>query len=207
MKATGIIRRIDELGRIVIPKEIRKNLRIKEGDSLEVYVDKEEKIILRKYSIIKKLDDFAQNFTDSIFSFIKYNILITDTDTILAVSGPLKKEYINKSIGIDLEEMISRRIEILEKYEKKLKITDNSDLNVTYAVSPIIVNGDVVGLVLVFSSEENVTENEFQIAKIASQFLKTHLEWCKYYVKCRIKDYKILCKIKLIMLYCYCRVC
>ena len=102
MKTTGIVRRIDELGRIVIPKEIRKSLRIKEGESLEILIDNED-IILKKYSVIKNLNDFAQNITDSIYSFIKNNILITDTNSILAVSGPLKKELLNKSIGTDLE--------------------------------------------------------------------------------------------------------
>ena len=87
MKATGIIRRIDELGRIVIPKEIRKTLRIKEGESLEIFVDNSENIVLKKYSIIKKMDDFAQDFVDAICSFIKHNVIIANNDTILAVSG------------------------------------------------------------------------------------------------------------------------
>ena len=123
MKTTGIVRRIDELGRIVIPKEIRKSLRIKEGESLEILIDNED-IILKKYSVIKNLNDFAQNITDSIYSFIKNNILITDTNSILAVSGPLKKELLNKSIGTDLELKIKRREEMLEKHKKALKITD-----------------------------------------------------------------------------------
>ena len=176
MKATGIIRRIDELGRIVIPKEIRKTLRIKDGDNLEIFVEGEEKIVLKKYSLMKKLDDFAQNFTDSIFSFIKYNILITDTDNILAVSGNLKKEYLNKEISEDLDSMLKRRIEMLENHPKKIKLVDDKEITCTYAISPIIVNGDSVGLVVILDTEGKIGDNEFKMAKIAAQFLKTHLE-------------------------------
>lgn len=176
MKSTGMIRRIDELGRIVIPKEIRKTLRIKDGDNLEVFVEGNEKIILKKYSIMKNLNDFAQDFTDSIFSFIKYNIIVTDTDNILAVSGPLKKEYLKKEISEDLEEMLKRRVEMLEKHEKKIKLIEEKELEGTYAISPIIVNGDAVGLVLILGMKNKVGESEFKIAQIAAQFLKTHLE-------------------------------
>ena len=76
MKATGVVRRIDELGRIVIPKEIRKTLRIKEGENLEIFIDDKENVVLKKYSLMNKIEDFAQNFTDSINSLLKHNINI-----------------------------------------------------------------------------------------------------------------------------------
>ena len=174
MKTTGIVRRIDELGRIVIPKEIRKSLRIKEGESLEILIDNED-IILKKYSVIKNLNNFAQNITDSIYYFIKNNILITDTNSILAVSGPLKKELLNKSIGTDLELKIKRREEMLEKHKKALKITDK-ELECTYAVSPVIVAGDVIGLVMIISTEDNVEDVDLKLTQIASKFLSNHLE-------------------------------
>lgn len=176
MKATGIIRRIDELGRIVIPKEIRKNLRIKEGENLEIYVDKEENIILKKYSLIKRLNDFSQEFTDSIHSFIKHNVIITDTDTILALSGPLKKEYVNKNISASLENKINRREEMLERHKKKISIIEDKEIEATYAISPIVVNGDTVGMVMIFSVDDIVDEIDFKIVQIASKFLTTHLE-------------------------------
>lgn len=174
MKTTGIVRRIDELGRIVIPKEIRRSLRIKEGESLEILINNED-IILKKYSVIKNLNDFAQNITDSIYSFVKNNILITDTNSILAVSGPLKKELLNKSIGTDLESKIKRREEMLERHKKNLKITDK-DLECTYAVSPVIVGGDVIGLVMIISTEDNVEDVDLKLTQIASKFLSNHLE-------------------------------
>lgn len=176
MKATGIIRRIDELGRIVIPKEIRKSLRIKEGENLEIYVDKEENIILKKHSLMKRLNDFAQDFADSVHSFIKHNVIITDTDSILAISGPLKKEYLNKSISVELESKINRREEMLERHKKQINLTDDKTLEATYAVSPVIVNGDTIGLVMILSAEDIVDDIDLKLVQIASKFLNTHLE-------------------------------
>ncbi len=174
MKTTGIIRRIDELGRIVIPKEIRRNLRIKEGENIEILVDNEN-IVLKKYSIIKNLNDFAQNMADAIHSFINHSVIITDNDTILAVSGPLKKELLGKVIGSDLENKLARREEMLEKHKKDLKITEE-DLECTYAVSPIIINGDTIGLVMIVSKDEPVDEIDYKLTQIASKFLSNHLE-------------------------------
>lgn len=174
MKTTGIIRRIDELGRIVIPKEIRRNLRIKEGENIEILVDNEN-IVLKKYSIIKNLNDFAQNMADAIHSFINHSVIITDNDTILAVSGPLKKELLGKVIGSDLENKLARREEMLEKHKKNLKITEE-DLECTYAVSPIIINGDTIGLVMIVSKDEPVDEIDYKLTQIASKFLSNHLE-------------------------------
>lgn len=176
MKATGIIRRIDELGRIVIPKEMRKSLRIKEGENLEIFVDNDENIVLRKYSAIKKLTDLAQDLTDSIYSFVKQNVIITDNDNILAVTGPLKKEYLNKPISEQIENKISRREEMIEKHNKKIYIIDDDGIDATYAVSPIIINGDTVGLVMILSNKDIISDDDFKLVQIASKFLTTHLE-------------------------------
>lgn len=174
MKTTGIIRRIDELGRIVIPKEIRKSLRIKEGESLEILINNED-IILKKYSMIKNLNNFAQDIADAIHSFIKHSVLITDNDNILAVSGSLKKELLNKPIGSDLEIKINRREEILEKHKKPIKITQD-EMECTYVATPIITNGDVIGLVMILSKDDIVDEVDLKLVQIASKFLSNHLE-------------------------------
>ena len=168
---TGVIRRIDELGRTVIPKEIRRSLRIKEGESLEILVENES-IILKKYSLMTNLNDFAQNITDSIKSFIKNSVLICDTDSIIAVSGDLKKQLLNKKIGSDLEVKLNRREEMLEKHKKLIKISD--EIECCYAVSPIIVNSDVIGLVMILGDE--VDETDLKLTQIASKFLTNHLE-------------------------------
>lgn len=176
MKATGIIRRIDELGRIVIPKEIRKTLRIKEGDNLEIYVDNTDNIILKKYSAMKKMEDFAQDFTDSIHSFISHNVLISDNDTILAISGSLKKDYNHKEISTELETKIKRRENMIERHPKSLSLIDDNTIEATYAVSPIIVNGDTIGLVMIFSDTDVVSDDDLKIVQIAARFLETHLQ-------------------------------
>lgn len=176
MKATGVVRRIDELGRIVIPKEIRKTLRIREGENLEIFTDSSDQIILKKFSYMNKIEDFAQHFTDSIYSFTKKNVIITNTDTIVAASGPMKKTYINKPISESLEFFITRREELLEKYKKKIEIVDGESVEATYVVSSIVSNGDVAGLVILFSTDDKVDENEEKIVKIATSFLSKHLE-------------------------------
>ncbi len=174
MKSTGVIRRIDELGRIVIPKEIRKTLRIKEGENLEIYIENET-IILKKYSAMKNLNDFAQTLTDSIYSLLKNNIFIMDTDNVIAATGELKKKYLGKPISETMENYISRRDSMLEKYPKKLKITEEEEEG-CYAYSSIVANGDAVGMILIFSKDESLTGSEEQIVKIIANFLAKHLE-------------------------------
>ena len=97
MKATGVVRRIDDLGRIVIPKEIRRNLRIRDGESLEIFVDGDN-IVLKKYSIMKNIDEYASNLVDSLYSLVKKSVVITDCDSVIACSGNVKG-LLNKSIS------------------------------------------------------------------------------------------------------------
>lgn len=176
MKATGVVRRIDELGRIVIPKEIRKTMRIREGENIEIYIDGDQNVVLKKYSILKKLGDFAQSFTDAIYSFIKYNIIITDTDSVIAASGPLKKEFNNQNLSEEMISAIKRRENILEKHTKNISIIPTSTVGGTYIINSIIANGDVVGLVIILSTEDKVGEIEEKIAQSAAQFLAKYLE-------------------------------
>lgn len=99
MKATGIVRRIDDLGRVVIPKEIRRTLRIREGDPLEIFVDRDGEVILKKYSPISELGDFAKEYAEALYDSLGHNVLVCDRDSIIAVAGVSKKEYLNKSVG------------------------------------------------------------------------------------------------------------
>jgi len=176
MKATGVVRRIDELGRIVVPKEIRKTLRIKEGENLEIFIDDKQNIVLKKYSLMNKIEDFAQNLTDSVNNLLKHNIIITDNDSIIAASGKYKKKYLNKSISSKLENMLIKREKSLEKYNKKINIVEDEEIEVTYTVSTIISNGDVIGLVIIFEDEALIDEVDFSICQIVSNFLGKHLE-------------------------------
>jgi len=176
VKTTGVIRRIDELGRIVIPKEIRKSLRIKEGENLEIYVDKDENIILKKHSLVKRLSDFAQDFADSAYSYIKHNVIITDNNSIIAVSGNLKKDYLNQPISVYLESKINSREEIFEASKRKIELIDDVSIEATYTMSPIIVNGDTSGAVIILSSNEEITDLDYKLVQILSNFFRSHLE-------------------------------
>ena len=109
MKATGIVRRIDDLGRVVIPKEIRRTLRIREGDPLEIFVDRDGEVILKKYSPIGELGDFAKEYADSLFESIGHITLISDRDNMIAVSGASKKDYMDKSISMMVETCLEER--------------------------------------------------------------------------------------------------
>ena len=91
MKATGIVRRIDDLGRIVVPKEIRRTLRIREGDALEIFTDREGEIILKKYSPLGEMGNFADQYAESLAQTLGYLVCITDTDQVIAAAGPGKK--------------------------------------------------------------------------------------------------------------------
>lgn len=176
MKSTGVIRRIDDLGRIVIPKEIRKSLRIHDGENLEIFTENENRIVLQKFSLMSKITDFAQSFTDSINVFIKKNIVITDTDNIIAFSGEKKKKYIDHPISKQLDEYIQRRENILEKHQKELCLIDNETIECTYTINTIIANGDALGLVIIFSEDEKTMEIDERIVQIAAQFLSKYLE-------------------------------
>ena len=175
MKATGIIRRIDDLGRVVIPKEIRKNLRIKEGDNLEIFVVNED-IILKKYSMMNKINDLAQELTDAIYTFMKHSIFITDTDQVVAASGPLKKRYLNKNISEFITESIKRRDKILENHFKELNFIEDEKLTCSYVLSTILVNGEATGMILIISEEEKMSDAEMQMAGIVSSFMTKYLE-------------------------------
>ena len=175
MKTTGVVRRIDELGRIVIPKEIRKTLRIRDGESLEIFTENDN-IILKKFSVMSKIEDYADKFTESIYSFIKYNIIVTDTDNIIAFSGPLKKDYLNKPISDYLHNCISRRDNMHEKYKKRINLTENEGVEGTYAISTIVADGDAVGLVVILSEDNVVTEVDMRVCQIAARFLAKALE-------------------------------
>ena len=114
MKATGIVRRIDDLGRVVIPKEIRRTLRIREGDPLEIFVDRDGEVILKKYSPIGELGDFAKEYAESLFESTNHIAMISDRDTIIAMAGGSKKDFLEKSVGSIIETCMENRKAVLE---------------------------------------------------------------------------------------------
>jgi len=122
MKATGIVRRIDDLGRVVIPKEIRRTLRIREGDPLEIYTDREGEVILKKYSPINDLGEFAREYVETLYETLGTPAFVTDRDEVIAVSGIGKKEYINRRITSFTEGFMEERSTKIEKMETTIEI-------------------------------------------------------------------------------------
>lgn len=185
MKATGIVRRIDDLGRVVIPKEIRRTLRIREGDPLEIFVDREGEVILKKYSPIRELGEFAKEYADSLFEATGHITCITDRDTIIAVAGASKKEYLNKSIGPAVEQAMEERrtIQIGTAGEhtscKTCPDNEDEDCKVTSeVVAPIITQGDPIGAVILMSKDNNMKMGalEVKLVETAAGFLAKQME-------------------------------
>ena len=170
---TGIIRRIDELGRIVIPKEIRKNMRIKSGDNLEILIDGEV-ISLRKYSQIENVTDIASIYAESFYQVLKYNIIITDTDKVVAAAGNLKKKYLNLGISDSLTTTIERRDCFVERKKGSIEICPGIFESAYYAISTIINNGDSLGSVIILSLDKPMLEQEEKLAMILSNILSNY---------------------------------
>lgn len=173
MTTTGIVRRIDELGRIVIPKEIRKNLRIKNGDNLEILVDGEN-ILLKKYSHIENLENIASMYAESFYQVLKYNVIITDTDKIVAVGGNLKKKYLNNNISENIERMIERRDNFVERKKNNIEISSDLSEFCYYTFATIINNGDSIGSVIILSMDTPMLEQEERLGTILANILSNY---------------------------------
>lgn len=184
MKATGIVRRIDDLGRVVIPKEIRRTLRIREGDPLEIFTDREGGVILKKYSPIGELTDFSKEYAESLQQVIDRAVLISDKDTFISGSGVSKKDFMERKVSAQLEKIMDdRRTVILgEGSEKVIPLhNDDDDAAEKYTsqvISPIIAEGDAIGAVIILSkqSEEKLGELELKLAETAAAFLGRQME-------------------------------
>ncbi|MGI6037970.1 MAG: stage V sporulation T C-terminal domain-containing protein [Limnochordia bacterium] len=173
MKATGIVRRIDSLGRIVIPMEIRRTLRIRENDALEIFTDREGEIIFKKYSPIADLDEFAQEYADSLFESTGHIALIADRDEIIAIAGASKKQFIGKTLTSDVEQLIEGRQAVVVN-DADTPLVD--DYIVQHKVlAPIIHNGDLVGAVILISEEKELGELEMKLCETAADFLAKQL--------------------------------
>jgi len=179
LKATGIVRRIDDLGRVVIPKEIRRTLRIREGDPLEIFTDKDGAVILKKYSPIGELGLFSKQFAETIAQTIGNIVCITDKDQIITVSGGHKKELFEKAIGKDLENLINERGQVIAKKGDKdfTQLLDDVELGFqAQIIMPIISEGDAIGAVVMLSEEENLGELEKKVIVCAATFLGKQME-------------------------------
>jgi AbrB family transcriptional regulator, stage V sporulation protein T len=179
MKATGIVRRIDDLGRVVIPKEIRRTLRIREGDPLEIFVDRDGEVILKKYSPIGELGDFAKEYAESLYESTGHITLISDRDTLIAVAGASKKEYLDKQVGPMLESCMDGRKIVIETNTGSYEISkDHVETISTFVIAPIIAGGDPIGTVVLLNRDESVkmSQLETKMAETAAGFLAKQME-------------------------------
>ncbi|NPV91285.1 MAG: stage V sporulation protein T [Firmicutes bacterium] len=185
MKATGIVRRIDDLGRIVIPKEIRRNLRIREGTPLEIFVDREGGVILKKYSIVGRLEEFAQEYADSLHQSLGHLALICDQDTVVAVSGGAKKEFLNKKLDATIRKVMENREPLLindndDPYFEVIAILDETERYRSFpkVISPIIFEGDAIGAVILMPKDQGVKlgDIELKMTQTAAGFLAKQME-------------------------------
>ncbi len=180
MKATGIVRRIDDLGRVVIPKEIRRTMRIREGDPLEIYTDREGEVIFKKYSPIGELGVFASQYAEILSKTSGHGICITDKDNVIAVSGASKKELMDKKISEEMETKIEEKETFVSSRgaSKKLSVVDGGEKYSAGLLCPIISEGDTIGSVVFLSEDGNETYGEVQekLAQAAAGFLAKQME-------------------------------
>ena len=178
MKATGIVRRVDDLGRIVIPKEIRRTFRIKEGDPLEIYTEKDGGVIFRKYSPMGDLQDFAAQMCDSIGESTGKTAAIADRDSIIAVHGGPKRELLDRANSDQLQNLMKQRtLYLYKKGTGRIPAAEGNDKYCLGAVVPILTQGDLMGCVMLLDAEgENLDEKDQNLLKTAASFLGKQLE-------------------------------
>ncbi len=179
MKATGIVRRIDDLGRVVIPKEIRRTMRIREGDPLEIYTDRDGSVIFKKYSLMAGLNEFAAQMCDTLNRTTGRVAVITDRDNTIAVAGAPRRELMDKQIAPELERLMeSRQIYQHKSGEKGVPLCADEGPYYLDTVAPILSEGDVLGCVLFAAPQNGLTggEVEYKLAQSMAGFLGRHME-------------------------------
>ena len=179
MKATGIVRRIDDLGRVVIPKEIRRTLRIREGDPLEIFTDREGEIILKKYSPIGELGNLAKIYTESLAQMLGCTACITDTDQIVAAAGAGRKDLQDQPLSKEMDSLLKERRSHLAQSVNRdfINVAAGASSYREQAITPVLCEGDIIGSVVLLNKDEkkNFGEMELKIAKSVSDFLGRQL--------------------------------
>ena len=177
MKATGIVRRIDDLGRVVIPKEIRRTMRIREGDPLEIYTNAGGEVIFKKYSPMGELATFAAEYAEALSGSTELSVLICDRDHCIAAAGVSKKEVLERPITSELEDIIeSRRSKICTSGEE-IYAVQGVERKLCVAV-PIISAGDVTGAVVLCANDNArvAEDSDIKLATVAAKFLSNQTE-------------------------------
>jgi looped-hinge helix DNA binding domain, AbrB family len=179
MRATGIVRRIDELGRVVIPKEIRRTLRIREGEPLEIFTGQEGEIFLKKYSPIEELSKYAKELAEVMAQTTGHLVCICDQNQIVAAVGGGQREYYEQAISKELEQFINdREVKIFGTTKKDIinLIETEKETSESVIIQPIISAGDAIGAVILIGTKNMVDESEVKIAQVAASFLGKQME-------------------------------
>ncbi len=178
MKATGMVRRIDDLGRVVIPKEIRRTMRIREGDPLEIFTEKNGELIFKKYSPIGELTEFAAQLCESLKKTAEGIAAVCDRDTVLAVAGGGKRELLDRTVSAELAEIMENRAPYRRLGGNELPVVSGGDGYCIIAAAPIITEGDVMGCVILVSPKDgpSATEVEYRLCQMGALFLAKQME-------------------------------
>lgn len=174
MRATGIVRRIDDLGRVVIPKEIRRTMRIREGDPLEIYTDRDGEVIFKKYSPVGELGEFVSGYAEVLAKILGFPVFISDRDAVVSVSGASKREYSEHRVTDGIEKIMDSRM-IYTGGDEAMEIIDGGSCIVGCAM-PIISEGDIIGCVMSGRSRDDGPvispgEAEIKLIQTAALFL------------------------------------
>ena len=179
MRATGIVRRIDDLGRVVIPKEIRRTMRIREGDPMEIYTEKDGEVIFKKYSPMGELSDFAGQISETMYKTTGKIAAVTDRDSVIAYFGAPKREFMDKAFSQELEQIMEGRQSYRwEKGSRRLPLVEGVESAWIAVAVPILSEGDVMGCVLFMTADENTAfgEVELKLASTVAKFLGKQME-------------------------------
>ena len=174
MKATGIVRRIDDLGRVVIPKEIRRTMRIREGDPLEIYTDREGEVIFKKYSPIGELASFASQYAETLHKTCSLSVVICDRDAVIACAGVSRKDYTDKKLSAKLEEIIeSRSLYFHKEDDETVPVLSDGSSHFVSCAMPIISEGDIVGCVASVTDQPRDARKDSPSAEVESKLILT----------------------------------
>lgn len=179
MKATGVVRRVDDLGRIVIPKEIRRTLRIREGDPLEIYTEKDGGVIFRKYSPMGDMQEFAAQICDAIGSVTGHMVTVTDRDGVIALSGAPKRELMDKPNSPELDKLMeNRRNYRYQEGQPLIPACEGSEKFYLGVAEPILSQGDLIGSVCLLLKEQQtpLLEQDQKLAQTVALFLGKQME-------------------------------
>jgi len=177
MKATGIVRKIDDLGRVVIPKEIRRTLRIREGDPLEIFTEKDGEVIFKKYSPVGELSEFAGAMAETLYKTAGCGVAVSDRDEFISVFGAPKRELLEKHLSAELEHLMEERgIYQHKSGEKGIPLTEDGR-HIVGTAAPIVAEGDVMGCIVLFSDDgRQMGETEYKLAQTVAGFLGRQME-------------------------------